>query len=208
MPEPNGGPEKVAIPDGIVALFFSTSSQQIFECVVDVNLTKENRHKLIPKAKILDDIKNRAAVSDFSPVKQKISVSRMLLAITCLVRQANIGTLAVHNTIVGLPWGRVTVSVRLRLHLRREFLHLRHRASQGADFKCQYKWQIRTRVLNMHKTSSASSESRRGLPEERGGGGGHTRTGTYNTHTQGVAVSWLGTRNTGSLHTQIEATGT
>ncbi|KAL5486546.1 hypothetical protein EMCRGX_G019043 [Ephydatia muelleri] len=47
--------------------------QQIFECVVDVNLTKENRHKLIPKAKILDDLKNRAAVSDFSPVKQKIS---------------------------------------------------------------------------------------------------------------------------------------
>lgn len=76
MPDLNGESGKVAVPEGIVPLFFSTSSQQIFECVVDVNLTKENRHKLIPKAKILDDLKNRAAVSDFSPVKQKISVSR------------------------------------------------------------------------------------------------------------------------------------
>lgn len=73
MPEPNSEPGKVAIPDGIVPLFFSTSSQQLFECLVDINLTKENRHKLIPKAKILEDLKNRAAVSDFSPVKQKIS---------------------------------------------------------------------------------------------------------------------------------------
>lgn len=75
MPEPNDESGKPAVPEGIVPLFFSTSSQQIFECVVDVNLTKENRQKLIPKAKILDDLKNRAAVSDFSPVKQKISVS-------------------------------------------------------------------------------------------------------------------------------------
>ena len=74
MPESNGEVGKVTVPDGIVPLFFSTSSQQIFECVVDVHITKENRHKLIPKAKILDDLKNRAAVSDFSPIKQKLSV--------------------------------------------------------------------------------------------------------------------------------------
>ena len=61
-------------PEGVVPLFFSGPSQQIFGCVVDVDLTVENPHKLIPKEKILEDFRNRAAVSDFSPVKQKILV--------------------------------------------------------------------------------------------------------------------------------------
>ena len=62
-------------PDGIVPLFFSGKSQQIFECVADSDLTPESPHKLIPKEKIVEDFKNRAAVSDFFPVKQKVLVN-------------------------------------------------------------------------------------------------------------------------------------
>lgn len=62
-------------PPGVVPLFFSGPSQQIFGCVVDVDLTDQNPHKLIPKEKILEDFKNRAAVCDFHPVKQKILVN-------------------------------------------------------------------------------------------------------------------------------------
>lgn len=61
-------------PPGVVPLFFSGPSQQIFGCVVDVDLTDQNPHKLIPKEKIVEDFKNRAAVCDFHPVKQKMLV--------------------------------------------------------------------------------------------------------------------------------------
>lgn len=61
-------------PEGIVPLFFSGKSQEIFECVADTDLTPDNPHKLIVKEKIVEDFKNRAAVSDFFPVKQKVLV--------------------------------------------------------------------------------------------------------------------------------------
>lgn len=64
-----------ATPEGIVPLFFSGKSQEIFECVADTDLTPDNPHKLIVKEKIVEDFKNRAAVSDFFPVKQKVLVS-------------------------------------------------------------------------------------------------------------------------------------
>lgn len=64
-------------PPGVVPLFFSGPSQQIFGCVVDVDLTDQNPHKLIPKEKIIEDFKNRAAVCDFHPVKQKILVNTL-----------------------------------------------------------------------------------------------------------------------------------
>ena len=62
-------------PPGVVPLFFSGPSQSIYGCVVDVDLTDQSPHKLIPKEKILEDFKNRAAVCDFHPVKDKILVS-------------------------------------------------------------------------------------------------------------------------------------
>lgn len=61
-------------PPGVVPLFFSGPSQQIFKCVVDVDLTDQHPYKLIPKVKIVEDIKNRAAVCDFHPVKKKMLV--------------------------------------------------------------------------------------------------------------------------------------
>ena len=63
-----------ATPEGIVPLFFSGKSQEIFECVADTDLNPDSPHKLILKEKIVEDFKNRAAVSDFFPVKQKVLV--------------------------------------------------------------------------------------------------------------------------------------
>lgn len=70
--EEEGGQPKV--PAGIVPLFLSTQTQQIFGCVGDEHVTKENPHKFIPKEKFAEDIQNRAAVSDFQPLKKKIQV--------------------------------------------------------------------------------------------------------------------------------------
>ena len=75
----DGGGGSKSIPAGIVPLFFSGKSQQIFECVADTDLTPENPHKLVPKEKIVEDFKNRAAVSDFFPVKQEVLVNSLCL---------------------------------------------------------------------------------------------------------------------------------
>lgn len=64
-----------SVPAGIVPLFFSGPSQQIFECVVDTHLTSESPFKLVRKQQVLDDFKNRAAVCDFHPVKKQVIVS-------------------------------------------------------------------------------------------------------------------------------------
>ena len=72
-----GVPAIKSTPDGIVSLFFSGKSQEIFGCVADTDLTPEHPHKLVPKEKIVEDFKNRAAVCDFFPVKQKVLVNAM-----------------------------------------------------------------------------------------------------------------------------------
>ena len=78
MPEPKKdaaeGEGKVSTPEGVIPIFLSTATQQIFEVVSDSDVTADKPHKLIPKEKFLEDVKNRAAVSDFQPFKQKISV--------------------------------------------------------------------------------------------------------------------------------------
>lgn len=63
------------VPEDIKPLFFTTTTQQIFECTVDTDVTRENPWKLIKKEKILEDFKMRAAISDFHPAKQIILVS-------------------------------------------------------------------------------------------------------------------------------------
>lgn len=62
-------------PAGVVPLFFSGAGQQIFDCVVDKDLTTDSPNKLISKEIILEDFRNRAAVSDFHPVKKAVQVS-------------------------------------------------------------------------------------------------------------------------------------
>lgn len=75
-PAGGGGEEEnaVKIPTGVIPIFFSGGGQQIFQCVVDKDVTPDSPLKLIPKEKILEDFTNRAAVSDFHPVKKKVQV--------------------------------------------------------------------------------------------------------------------------------------
>ncbi|NXT83419.1 WDR63 protein, partial [Zapornia atra] len=50
-------------------LVFTTKTQEIFNCRVDEDVTEENCFKLIRKDDIIQDLKARAAISDFHPVK-------------------------------------------------------------------------------------------------------------------------------------------
>ncbi|XP_078488528.1 dynein axonemal intermediate chain 3 [Ciona intestinalis] len=59
-------------PQGIVPLFMATKSQEIYECICDEHVTEDNPYKLIKKADIIQDMKMRAAISDFHPVKQLV----------------------------------------------------------------------------------------------------------------------------------------
>jgi hypothetical protein len=64
----------MALPEGAVALFLSGPSQAIYGCVADTDVTVENPQKLVPLTVILEDMKMRAAVSDFSPCKAAMQV--------------------------------------------------------------------------------------------------------------------------------------
>lgn len=90
MPEPGaaagevnsaeaGGKEGTKIPAGILPIFFTGAGQKIFGCVVDDEVTLESPNKLIPKDKIIKDFRDRAAVSDFHPIKKKVLVSSFLI---------------------------------------------------------------------------------------------------------------------------------
>ncbi|NXA31614.1 WDR63 protein, partial [Eudromia elegans] len=54
----------------IFPLVFTTQTQEIFNCRVDEDVTEGNCFKLIKKEDIIEDLKARAAVSDFHPVKK------------------------------------------------------------------------------------------------------------------------------------------
>ncbi|XP_021238425.1 WD repeat-containing protein 63 isoform X2 [Numida meleagris] len=56
----------------IFPLVFTTRTQEIFNCRVDEDVTEENCFKLIKKDDIIQDLKTRAAISDFHPVKNII----------------------------------------------------------------------------------------------------------------------------------------
>ena len=71
------------IPSDIMPLFFTSKTQEIFGCKGDEDVTEENPHKLIPKEVIIQDFKDRAAVSDFHPAKQIVLVSSLKLADFC-----------------------------------------------------------------------------------------------------------------------------
>ena len=64
----------MAVPEGIVPVFLSTATQQIFNAIADTDVTDKNPYKLLRKDKLLEDIQLRAAVSDFQPLKQMILV--------------------------------------------------------------------------------------------------------------------------------------
>uniref|UniRef100_A0A8B9EPU3 WD repeat domain 63 n=1 Tax=Anser cygnoides TaxID=8845 RepID=A0A8B9EPU3_ANSCY len=56
----------------IFPLVFTTKTQEIFNCRVDEDVTEENCFKLIKKEDIIQDLKTRAAISDFYPVKRVV----------------------------------------------------------------------------------------------------------------------------------------
>ena len=70
-----GPPQSEGIPSGLKAIFISGPTQQLFQCVTDSDVSAESPFKLIPKAAMLEDFKNRAAISDFHPVKKTVQVS-------------------------------------------------------------------------------------------------------------------------------------
>lgn len=65
--EENKGP-----PENVVPIFLASKTQQIYHCVCDEDVTKENPFKIVTKEEILEDLHNRAAICDFHPLKDKI----------------------------------------------------------------------------------------------------------------------------------------
>uniref|UniRef100_A0A8C2XQK8 WD repeat domain 63 n=1 Tax=Cyclopterus lumpus TaxID=8103 RepID=A0A8C2XQK8_CYCLU len=57
-------------PDDIFPMVLTSATQELFGCLADEDVTEESPHKLLKKDDIIQDFKTRAAVSDFSPVKQ------------------------------------------------------------------------------------------------------------------------------------------
>lgn len=55
-------------------MVLTSATQGHFGCIADEDVTGENPYKLLKKDDILEDMKAKAAVSDFSPVKQIILV--------------------------------------------------------------------------------------------------------------------------------------
>ncbi|XP_037554011.1 dynein axonemal intermediate chain 3 [Nematolebias whitei] len=57
-------------PEDIFPLVLTSATQKLFDCRADEDVTEQSPYKLLKKDDIIQDIKTRAAVSDFSPVKQ------------------------------------------------------------------------------------------------------------------------------------------
>ncbi|XP_070688343.1 dynein axonemal intermediate chain 3 [Pempheris klunzingeri] len=57
-------------PEDIFPMVLTSATQELFGCRADEDVTGESPYKLLKKDDIIQDIKTRAAVSDFSPVKQ------------------------------------------------------------------------------------------------------------------------------------------
>uniref|UniRef100_A0A3Q2E3L8 Dynein axonemal intermediate chain 3 n=1 Tax=Cyprinodon variegatus TaxID=28743 RepID=A0A3Q2E3L8_CYPVA len=64
------GSKRKVQPDGIFPLVLTSATQELFDCCADKDVTKKSPHKLLKKDDILQDIKTRAAESDFTPVKE------------------------------------------------------------------------------------------------------------------------------------------
>ncbi|KAM3619936.1 uncharacterized protein V6R79_016014 [Siganus canaliculatus] len=57
-------------PDDIFPLLLTSATQELFGCTADRDVTRDEPHKLLSRERIIQDMKTRAAVSDFSPAKQ------------------------------------------------------------------------------------------------------------------------------------------
>ncbi|XP_076849702.1 dynein axonemal intermediate chain 3 isoform X2 [Brachyhypopomus gauderio] len=59
-------------PDYIFPLVLTSATQELFGCRGDVDVSVDKPHKLLRKDDIIVDMRNRAAVSDFSVIKQAV----------------------------------------------------------------------------------------------------------------------------------------
>uniref|UniRef100_A0A8D3BUF2 Dynein axonemal intermediate chain 3 n=1 Tax=Scophthalmus maximus TaxID=52904 RepID=A0A8D3BUF2_SCOMX len=57
-------------PEDILPMVLTSVTQELFDCRADEDVTAESPYKLLQTEDIIQDIKTRAGVSDFSPVKQ------------------------------------------------------------------------------------------------------------------------------------------
>lgn len=62
-------------PADIFPLVLTSATQELFSCRPDEDVTEKSPYKLLKKDDIIQDMKTRAAVSDFTPVKQIVFVS-------------------------------------------------------------------------------------------------------------------------------------
>lgn len=53
----------------------------MFGCIAEEHVTGESPYKLLKKDDVVQDMKKRAAVSDFSPAKQTVLVSRSIVTL-------------------------------------------------------------------------------------------------------------------------------
>ncbi|KAF7662162.1 hypothetical protein LDENG_00244860 [Lucifuga dentata] len=61
-----------AHPDDIFPLVLTSATQELFGCRTDADVTAENPYKLLKKDDIVQDMKTRAAMSDFSTAKKLV----------------------------------------------------------------------------------------------------------------------------------------
>ncbi|XP_022533007.2 dynein axonemal intermediate chain 3 isoform X1 [Astyanax mexicanus] len=59
-------------PDHIFPLVLTSATQELFGCRADEDVTGDDPYRLLKKEDIIQDMKTRAAISDFSPIKQAI----------------------------------------------------------------------------------------------------------------------------------------
>ncbi|XP_033096889.1 WD repeat-containing protein 63-like [Anneissia japonica] len=72
QPSKDAAEDKDSLPENVIPIFLSSKSQEIFHCATDEEVTMEDPFKLISKEDIIQDLKMRAGVCDFAPIKQKI----------------------------------------------------------------------------------------------------------------------------------------
>ena len=77
----------------IYPLVLTNKTQEIFNCRIDEDVTDEQPYKLIKKEDIFADFENRAAVSDFYPVKKIIQVS----TVSVFIFQSYLKRFLIHN---------------------------------------------------------------------------------------------------------------
>ena len=63
-----------SLPDGCVPLFLATRTQELFGLRTDEDVQATSPFRLLRKDDVQRDIHNRAAVSDFQPLKKLIEV--------------------------------------------------------------------------------------------------------------------------------------